>query len=352
MQISDFEELLAPIPGENPAGQSLDYVVKTRLDDDRKEIDPSLFDENDPQRPETPKYADWEDIVSLACQTLINQTKDLNLVVRLVEAVTRIDGFPGLSKSLAFMLSYIHQCWEFTYPVVETEEDLETRAGPFNWLADADRGARFPTTIRMLPIVVADGQKVSVLDWGNSKKPDTPVSFDEINRLITEMDPQLAEDNFQALKECIETISQLQATLDDFMGPYAPSLVGLRKSVEECLGIAGGISKKLQPDAGYASVDSEETSGAEGASGSSLAGGNGMGQWNPQNAVAARNAIYTQLRNTAELLIQLEPHSPIPYLIRKAVELGELSYPQLMARLVEDPAVLMQIRRELGLPDE
>ena len=77
-----------------------------------------------------------------------------------------------------------------------------------------------------------------------------------------------------------------------------------------------------------------------------------MGQWNPQNAVAARNAIYSQLRNTAELLIQLEPHSPIPYLIRKAVELGELTYPQLMARLVEDPAVLMQIRRELGLPEE
>ena len=39
-------------------------------------------------------------------------------------------------------------------------------------------------------------------------------------------------------------------------------------------------------------------------------------------------------------------------LIRKAVELGELTYPQLMARLVEDPAVLMQIRRELGLPEE
>lgn len=352
MYLTDFEELLCEIQGDNPAGQPLDYVVKTRLDDDRKEIDPNLYDENDPQRPEEPKYADWEEIVELATQTLTSQTKDLNLVARLVEAVTRLDGFPGLDRALKFMLAYVQRCWEFTYPLVETEEDLETRAGPFNWLAEAERGARFPTTIRMLPIVMTSDQRVGVLDWSNSRKPDAPIPYDEINRLMTEMDPQLAEENLQALKNSLETIAELQATLDDYMGPYAPSLVGLRKSLEECCGIADGIAKKLRP-AGGSSGDESLTTEGDVQGGQSASGlGGGIGAWNPQNAVAARNAIYAQLRNTAELLIQLEPHSPIPYLIRKAVELGELSYPQLMARLVEDPNALMQIRKELGLPEE
>jgi type VI secretion system protein ImpA len=352
MYLNDFEELLGEIAGDNPAGQPLDYVVKTRLDDDRKEIDPSLYDENDPQRPEEPKYADWEDIVELASQTLINQTKDLNLVARLVEAVTRLDGFPGLARALRFLLAYAQRCWEMTYPLVEAEEDLETRAGPFNWLAEAERGARFPTTIRMLPIVIADGRRISVLDWFNSRKPDAHIPFDEINRLMSEMDPQVAIENHQALTEAVETLGELQATLDDYMGPYAPSLVGLRKSVEECRGIAEGIAKKLRP-AGSLAGDETDTAADNSQEGQAATGpGGAIGAWNPQNAVAARNAIYAQLRNTAELLIQLEPHSPIPYLIRKAVELGELSYPQLMARLVEDPTALMQIRKELGLPEE
>ena len=134
------------------------------------------------------------------------------------------------------------------------------------------------------------------------------------------------------------------------MGPYAPSLVGLRKSVEECRGIAEGIAKKVRPSGPALADSTSEESSDQFAPGSPASGG--IGAWNPQSAVAARNAIYAQLRNTAELLIQLEPHSPIPYLIRKAVELGELSYPQLMARLVEDPSALMQIRQELGLPEE
>jgi type VI secretion system protein ImpA len=351
MYNSDFDELLAEIPGDNPAGQPLDYVVKARLDDDRKEIDPSLFDENDPQRPEEPKYADWEDIVELASQTLINQTKDLNLAVRLVEAVTRLQGFPGLAQSLSFLLQYVRRCWEYTYPLLETEEDLETRAGPFNWLAEAERGARFPTTLRMMPIISTYEGRASVLDWMNSRKPDAKITFDDINQMMSEMDPQVASDNLQALSDSLETISELQSTLDDYMGPYAPSLVGLRKSVEECHGIADGIAKKLRP-AGFDSSEPESESTENGESGGSSSIGGGIGNWNPQSAVSARNAIYAQLRQTAELLIQLEPHSPIPYLIRKAVELGELSYPQLMNRLVEDPTVLMQIRKELGLPEE
>lgn len=351
MNNSEFDDLLSEIPGDNPAGQPLDYVIKTRLDDDRKEIDPSLYDENDPQRPEEPKYADWEHIVELASQTLISQTKDLNLAVRLVEALTRLQGFPGLAQSLSFLLQYVRRCWEYTYPLLESEEDFETRAGPFNWLAEAERGSRFPTTLRMLPIVVTYNGRASVLDWMNSRKPDAKISFDDINQMMSEMDPQAAEDNLHALTESLETISELQSTLDDYMGPYSPSLVGLRKAVEECLGIAEGIAKKLRP-LGLSDSESDSGSSENQEAGLTSSTGGGIGNWNPQSAVSARNAIYAQLRQTAELLIQLEPHSPIPYLIRKAVELGELTYPQLMSRLVEDPTVLMQIRKELGLPEE
>ena len=56
--------------------------------------------------------------------------------------------------------------------------------------------------------------------------------------------------------------------------------------------------------------------------------------------VASRAQVYQQLAQTAALLQQLEPHSPIPYLINRAVELGALSFPDLMRQLIRDSEVL------------
>ena len=42
----------------------------------------------------------------------------------------------------------------------------------------------------------------------------------------------------------------------------------------------------------------------------------------------SREQAYRQLAQAAAVLRQLEPHSPIPYLIQRAVELGSMPFPQ------------------------
>ena len=70
--------------------------------------------------------------------------------------------------------------------------------------------------------------------------------------------------------------------------------------------------------------------------------------------VASRAQVYQQLAQAAALLQHLEPHSPIPYLINRAVELGALSFPDLMKQLIRDTDVLVGMNRELGIksPEE
>ena len=67
--------------------------------------------------------------------------------------------------------------------------------------------------------------------------------------------------------------------------------------------------------------------------------------------VASRAQVYQQLAQAAALLQQLEPHSPIPYLINRAVELGALSFPDLMRQLIRDSDVLTAMNRELGIKE-
>jgi len=61
--------------------------------------------------------------------------------------------------------------------------------------------------------------------------------------------------------------------------------------------------------------------------------------------------VYRQLSEAAALLQRLEPQSPIPYLINRAVELGSLPFPELMKQLIRNNEVLGEMNRELGIKE-
>ena len=84
-----FDELLAPIPGDDPAGEAVGFAARAEMEEARKEIDPSDFDANDPLRPTEAKKADWKGIVQAAKKTLTESSKDLLVAARLTEALTK-----------------------------------------------------------------------------------------------------------------------------------------------------------------------------------------------------------------------------------------------------------------------
>jgi type VI secretion system protein ImpA len=71
----------------------------------------------------------------------------------------------------------------------------------------------------------------------------------------------------------------------------------------------------------------------------------------PARAAATRAEAYRQLAQAADLLQTLEPHSPIPYLIQRAIELGKLSFPELIRELVRDANVLSEVNRLVGIKE-
>ena len=67
--------------------------------------------------------------------------------------------------------------------------------------------------------------------------------------------------------------------------------------------------------------------------------------------LSTREDIYHALAEAADALERLEPHSPVPFLVRRAVELGALPFPLLMAALIRDSGVLSEMNRELGIKE-
>src|SRR5580704_59219 len=91
------DDLLNPIPGENPSGANLRYApVYDKIKEARREDDDAPQGEWARER----KVADWKLVIKLSGEALAAQSKDLQLAAWLTEAALRSEGFPGLLAGL------------------------------------------------------------------------------------------------------------------------------------------------------------------------------------------------------------------------------------------------------------
>jgi type VI secretion system protein ImpA len=337
------EEFLAPIPGDHPAGSTLPYDVKVELEEARKEIDPDAYDPADPARPAEAKSADWPAIVRVAGRTLQETSKDLLVAARLTEALARTDGFDGLADGLAVMRGMIDQCWERMYPEID-DGDLEVRAGPFHWLSENDRGARFPHAVRGLPLVNQNGSAIGWRQWKETQDGKGAVTREDFEKAVRDAPREDCQATFDALTRVVTELNGLNEALNARLGKDSPGMTDLRTAVGECYSLAKQILERKGPAAGAASGEADTTGAAPG---EGQPGG-------PARTLLTRADVYARLTEAADLLERLEPHSPVPYLIRKAVEFGGLPFPQLMRALIRDDSVLTEMNRELGIksPEE
>lgn len=340
--VVDLDELIAPIPGDSPAGGSVPFAVREKLEEYRKEVDPDDFAPNDPMRPEAAQKADWAGVVKLAQETLRTTSKDLLVAARLTEGLTQAHGFSGLRDGLRLMRRLVTECWDRLNPAIESEDDLEIRAAPFYWLDEADRGARFPTTLRRVPMVWTDNDRYGWLDWKQSQGSKDGISPAEFEKAIQATPREQCQAMVDDLTESWQELDTLARELNGKIGQYAPAFTGLRQVVGECRALAQQILQRKGPE--LSGAEEEAGEGAETTEGS------GSGSFLSRQ-VGSRAQVYQQLAQTAALLQQLEPHSPIPYLINRAVELGSLSFPDLMRQLIRDSDVLRGMNRELGIKE-
>ncbi len=332
--VLDFKALLQPISDDNPAGESVPFSMREELEQARKEINPESFRADDPMRPTDWVRADWSKVISLTQEILTERSKNLLVAARLLEALTKKHGFAGARDGLHLMRLLIEVCWDRLEPAIE-DDDLEVRAGPFNWLDDADRGSCYPFTIKQAPLIFAGEVTYSWIQWNQGGSANRgPEEIEKAIATTTREQCQLVADD---VSQTLTELKWLVQSLRQKIGPDAPGLAAIRPGIEECRALALQILQKKGPAPIDATADS---------AGESSNTGNGQAAAPRLNS---RGAIYAQLAEAADALQRLEPHSPVPFLILRAVELGGLPFPQLMAALIRDSSVLSEMKRELGI---
>lgn len=255
------EDLLDPIPGENPSGESLRYApVYDQIKEARREDDDVAQGEWQHER----KKADWPLVVKLAGEALAKKSKDLQLAAWLTEAMLRREGFAGLEASLGVISGLLETFWDTLYPEIE-DGDLEMRAVPLDWV-----GSRLDDALKQAPLTRSgldfrayrdsravpyetDTAKAEQRAEAIGEGKLTPEEFDQA---VDETPREFYEKRKAEIDACLERVAALESFCDERFGDVSPNFSGLKKSLEEAkqtVHVLLGKKRQQAPDdSGYA----------------------------------------------------------------------------------------------------
>ena len=344
-RLIELDDLLQPIAGSNPAGEALRYEgTYDRIAEARREDDPKL---SQGIYKSAYKRADWVTVAAICIEALTTRTKDLQIAGWLLEAWLHNDGFAGVAKGLRVVAGMCERFWDEMYPSLEPG-DLEGRFAPFDWIEQ-----KLSLKLKQVPLTnPSEGESYSYVDWERACHFENLAMKDPraLQEALAKINPTVAVfrasvmatdrsfylDLVRDLDDAIDACTHLEALLDQKCGKDAPgfrqfkqALNAIRQLVCQDLGdehIETDVLELESPEP--AATEFEPVSGGP---------------------IRSRTDAYRRLGEAADYLLRVEPHSPTPYLVKRAVEWGNMNLPELLQQIVRNEGELNEIDRLLQL---
>jgi type VI secretion system protein ImpA len=360
--VIDLEAIMQPVSEDKPSGENLQY---SGLYDEIREARRADKDLAQGQWQIELKVANFPQVINLAVSALEKQTKDLQIAAWLTEALVKEHEFAGLRDSLRLLIGLQENFWETLFPEID-EGDMEGRANAIEWMdaqaAFAVKGAS-----------ITDGEGYSFFDYEDSKRFDIPENIDTLDsndqKRFRDLQAQAEKENrvtadrwrkvkaatrrafyeklFFTVEECQAEFKELNRVLEEkFDRNQMPGTSNLKKALDE---IQTLVKKNLEEKRAEEPDAVEETTANEGEAAGETAAPGGKGVVATSNgAIQNRQDALKRLADLAEFFRKTEPHSPISYLVTRAVKWGEMPLEGWLQDVIKDEAVLFQLRQTLG----
>lgn len=354
--VLNLEALLQPIPGDDPSGENLRYsgiydeIAEARRADD-------TLNRGDWQS--EMKVSDFRKVIDLAVTALTSRAKDLQIGAWLSEALIKEHGLAGLRDSLRLISGLQENFWDTLHPEID-EGDQEGRANAISWL-----DVQASLAIKGAPITAGDGY--SFIDWEDSKLFEFPDNIDTLDsvdqqrynelraqaenerRVTGDMwrrakmatNRQFCEQTNYLLDECWTAYADINRVIEErYDRNQMPGLSNLKKSLDAIHDVVKKLldeKRQEEPDEITETSASPDENGAQSGSASGAAG-----------PIQSRREALRRLSEIADFFQKTEPHSPVSYLIQRAVKWGNMPLESWLQDVIKDDTVLYQLRQTLG----
>lgn len=348
-----FDALIAPIDAAMPAGKSVrGNGVYSTIERARRQDDPNLplgAWEYDLKR------ADWDKVSAIALDALANKSKDLQLVGWLLEAQINKSGFSGIAPCILLMQTLCERYWDDVHPQAE-DGDLEFRANIIRWV-----DKKLLSSLRLTPVTASGREReYNWADWEQARRNEQirnaatdretgieGVSVSEVLAGMASTATDIHMRHHRMLSDALTAIDALLDTLDERLGSDAPSLLELSELLEQIQTFLGSelhkrgvrMDKLVSPPEVALPPMPEPATQTPHQPFASVDG-----------TIRDRAQAYAQLAQIGDFLMRLEPHSPVPYLVKRATEWGTLNTAELYQELFLRLSGQLNIFEMLGLP--
>jgi type VI secretion system protein ImpA len=359
----DLAALLEPIPGDAPQGVDIreDFSSQSpynRLRDARSDARDAekMIDNGDPNAGDPAPM--WRTVREVGSRTLRETAKDLEVAAWLTEAYVRSDGLAGLAAGAALIKGLAEQYWDAVYPLPD-DYGVETRIAPITGLNGRDGGGSLIQPLYKVRFFErADGTPITFFTYQSSEQlPALPqerrdariaagaIPFEDMeNEARTNGAAALGRLRDQATA-ALEAWEAMAAVLDEKASEDPPSTSHVRDMLRQIH--AATIRYAPPPEAA-----AEPAAGVV-ETAASPAGGNAVtapvGFSNTAARTATREDALKTLETVAEYFRKTEPASPLAYTLDDAIRRAKLTWPELLAEVVADPAVRQAILTSLGI---
>ena len=325
------DDLLNPIPGENPSGESLRYAaVFDKIKEARRADDDAPQGDWQFER----KTADYPLVIKLASEALATKSKDLQVAAWLTEAMLRKEGFQGLKAGLELIKGLVENFWDTLYPELD-DGDAEMRAAPLEWL-----GTRMEPALRSVPLTSkganwfqfkesrAVGYEAAADTDAKAEARSTAIaegkmSGEEWDGAVAATPKVFYAEMEETLDGILDVLEVLNIIGEEKFGDVAPSFGPMRTTVEEIRHTVHGLLQKkreVEPDEGAEAAAAEEEPASAEETPAAPRPKAGTLAAEPVDADDA----FQRVTAVAAYLRRNDPSSPLPYLLLRGLRWGEL----------------------------
>ncbi|BFG80383.1 type VI secretion system protein TssA [Paraburkholderia terrae] len=352
---TDLEALLAPLPEGDGAGVSLRYEPPYQQIRDARTHDDASVPMGEWERPLI--KADWKRVAALCTEALCTRSKDFQLAAWLCEAWTHQNRIEGFIAGTRLLTTLAENYWESAWPALE-EGDADARVAPFVWLNDT---IALVLTLHV-PLLVIEGREPAQVNLDEWQRVIMEGGDDDAAELTRDLlDKHVTQGNNLAglatLHQQLEVAQQMWRSFEQLldvllqndsphMGKVGDVLSRLSRAVTSLLGqrvlpVIPGFAAQEEPAQSLMAVSAVPS----------------FNEYHPSletqmsNAlrepplttvparliparVESRTQAYQLIELVAQYLTEQEPHSPTPYLLRRAVSWGQMPLPELMREVL------------------
>jgi type VI secretion system protein ImpA len=343
----DLSALLTPIDALTPSGEDMSFSAEFDAIQEARRFDDATLDQG--EWVTSLKESDWSQVHRLCTELLTSKTKDLRLAMWLAEALGKQTGFVGLTQGLRLTAGLCNQLWDSVHPQSE-QGDQEQRIGNLTWLL-----ARTTQLVRELPITDGPDMRYSTLDHDSAlqlsrlvaKNPAETANLSEgrltlehIDKARRSTNKQFYEQLLPAARDCQTALVELETAVDARLGLDGPGFTPTKTALANVL----TLIERLTHEAGAVA----KTPATASTTPAAIAAGT-MATDNANDNLDNRAQALRRLSEVAAFFKRTEPHSPIAYLVDKAVRWGDMPLHAWLRTVVKDPASLAHLEEMLGV---